>query len=118
MYTITTSNVTIMVKDMDKSIDFYVKGLGLTLKQRWDNHYAQVEAPGVVIGLHPAKESGIKSSAFSIGFGIDNLADAEKRLSEMGVVFDKSEDKAGIFANFSDPDGIQLYFMQSKIGNW
>ena len=57
MYTIKTANVTIMVKDMDKSIDFYTKGLGLELKQRWNNHYAQVSSPGVVIGLHPAKES-------------------------------------------------------------
>jgi catechol 2,3-dioxygenase-like lactoylglutathione lyase family enzyme len=56
MYTIKTANVTVMVKNMDKSIDFYTS-LGLELKQRWNNHYAQVAAPGVIIGLHPAKET-------------------------------------------------------------
>ena len=43
------SNITIMVKDMDRSISFY-QSLGMTLKNRWDNHYAQLTAPGITIG--------------------------------------------------------------------
>src|SRR5213594_1589604 len=82
MYTIKTGNVTIMVKDMDKSIDFY-KNIGLELKQRWNNHYAQVAAPGVVIGLHPAKETENSTNSISVGFGVDSLTEAEKRLEEL-----------------------------------
>src|SRR5438034_8167380 len=63
-----------------KSIDFY-KDIGLQLKQRWDNHYAQVEAPGVVIGLHPAKEETNTSTAISIGFGVDSRS--EEHTSEL-----------------------------------
>ncbi len=47
------ANVTIMVKDMDSSVSFY-QSIGLTLKQRWSNYYAQLTAPGITIGLHPA----------------------------------------------------------------
>ena len=48
------SNITINVKDIDKSISFY-QSIGLKIKNRWGNHYAQLSAPGVVIGLHPTK---------------------------------------------------------------
>lgn len=118
MYTINTSNVTIMVQDMNRSVDFYTRGLGLSLKQRWGDHYAIVTAPGVSIGLHPAKEKNTGSMQVSIGFGIDDLKEAEKRLEELGVKYERSGEKAGEFANFQDPDGIWLYFMQSKIGDW
>jgi catechol 2,3-dioxygenase-like lactoylglutathione lyase family enzyme len=115
MYTIKTSNVTIMVNDMDKSIDFYTTGLGLELKQRWNNHYAQVAAPGVVIGLHPAKATENPTNSISIGFGVDSLAEAEKRLKELNVHYETAEDKTGKIAHFKDPDGTLLYFMESSI---
>ncbi len=117
MYKITTSNVTVMVKDMDKAIDFY-KAIGLSLKQRWENHYAQVEAPGVVIGLHPAKETRNNGAGVSIGFGVDELAPVKAKLDELKIKYDSSGDKAGNFLSFKDPDGTPLYFMQSKVGDW
>ena len=117
MYKITTSNVTVMVKDMDKAVNFYT-AIGLSLKQRWQNHYAQVEAPGVVIGLHPAKETRDNGGGVSIGFGVDDVAPVKIKLDEMKVKYDLSEDKAGHFVSLSDPDGTPLYFMQSKVGNW
>ena len=117
MYTITTSNVTVMVTDMERAIDFY-KAIGLELKQRWNNHYAQVAAPGVIIGLHPSETTGNTSTNVSIGFGVENLDEVKNRLNELGVVFDVSADKAGEFVSFQDPDGTPLYFMRSKIGSW
>jgi len=103
-----------MVKDMDKSIDFY-KDIGLELKQRWNNHYAQVAAPGVVIGLHPAKKTENSTNSISIGFGVDSLSEAEKRLKELSVPYETTEDKTGKIAYFKDPDGTLLYFMESAI---
>src|SRR5690349_2123449 len=114
MYTIKTSNVTIMVEDMDRSVDFY-KNIGLELKQRWNNHYAQVAAPGVVIGLHPAKEAANTSTAISIGFGVDSLDEVKNRLQELGVAYETAEAKEGKYAHFKDPDGTLLYFMESTI---
>lgn len=43
------SMVTIIVADMERSIDFYTKRLGLPLKARYGNEFAIVEAPGVAI---------------------------------------------------------------------
>ena len=53
--TIKDSNVTIMVKDMDKSVSFY-QSIGFAVKNRWGNHYAQLTAPGITIGIHPTDE--------------------------------------------------------------
>jgi len=103
-----------MVKDMDRSISFY-KNIGLELKQRWNNHYAQVVAPGVVIGLHPAKEETDTTTAISIGFGVDSLNEVKDHLKQMGVHYETAEDKAGKYAHFKDPDGVLLYFMESTI---
>ena len=54
MINIQGTNVTIMVKDMDTAISFY-ESIGLTLKQRWDNHYAMVVTEGITIGIHLLK---------------------------------------------------------------
>ena len=117
MYKITTSNVTVMVMDMDKAVEFY-KDIGLNLKQHWGNHYAQVEAPGVVIGLHPADKTGNSTTNVSIGFGVEDLAPVKTKLEELKVKYSLSEDKAGYIVSFTDPDGTPLYFMQMKVGNW
>src|SRR3989442_13184490 len=97
MYAIQTANVTIMVKDMNRSIKFYVEGLGLTLQQRWGDHYAQVSTSGVVIGLHPSTDK-LEVKGISIGFGIDTIEDAENRLKELDVSYERVDDKSWIFA--------------------
>jgi len=107
------TNVTVMVKDMDKAVSFYTN-LGLQLKQRWENHYAMLTAPGVVIGLHPAKQTYSGDTNVSIGFMIDDIADAKKQLDTMNISYESNEDKAGHFISFSDADGTQLYFAQIK----
>ena len=53
---ITNSNVTINVFDLDISISFY-KSIGLELQNRWGDFYAQLKAPNLLIGLHPAEET-------------------------------------------------------------
>jgi predicted enzyme related to lactoylglutathione lyase len=117
MYTITTANVTVMVRNMTQAINFYT-GLGLQLKQRWEDYYAIVTAPGISIGLHPAKKTNERSTDISIGFGVEKIKEVEERLNELGIQFQRSEDGVGIYAHFQDPDGTHIYFMESKIGEW
>jgi predicted enzyme related to lactoylglutathione lyase len=118
MYTIHTSNVTVMVQNMDRAINFYVEGLGLALKQRWGDHYAQVAAPGLVIGLHPSNKAVEKQDSVSLGFGVENIVEAEARLKALGIAFNHAEGKGGKFASFIDPDGTPLYFMEAQKGDW
>jgi len=95
------SNLTIMVKDMDRSVLFY-QSVGFTIKQRWGNHYAQLTAPGIIIGLHPTNDSLQHGSGnTSIGFTTDNFEDAKSMLEKLSVNSRPERKKAGNFCIFS-----------------
>jgi catechol 2,3-dioxygenase-like lactoylglutathione lyase family enzyme len=106
------ANITIMVKNMDRSINFYL-ALGFSLKSRWENYYAQLEAPGVLIGLHPSTEEN-KAGNISIGFTTDNFEEAKSFLSEHLIETELRSEEGGEFIHFNDPDGTPLYFIKPK----
>ena len=112
---IKAANITIIVKDMDRSVSFY-QSLGLALKDRWGNHYAQLIAPGVVIGLHPTTENNLSGSLgnTSIGFTTDNFEEARKLLQDLTIDLTERQEEGGQFLHFNDPDGTALYFIQPK----
>lgn len=113
--TIKESNVTINVEDMQKSISFY-ESIGLTLKNRWGNHYAQLTAPGIVIGLHPTSSANLTggSGNVSIGFTTDNFEETKSGLQQLSIkTMDRQED-GGHFLHFKDPDGTAIYFIKPK----
>src|SRR5947208_239672 len=107
MIKINGSNVTIMVKDMNKSISFY-ESIGLTLKDRWGDNYAMVQAEGVTIGIHPGgdpEKNGTsgknKADHISIGFMIDKFAEAKALLEKNKIQFEAHDDgKSGNYLNF------------------
>ena len=113
--TIKEANVTISVKDMDKSIFFY-QSIGLTLKNRWGNHYAQLTSAGIAIGLHPTTENNLKGNSgnVSIGFTTDNFEETKKSLHELSIAATERNEEGGQFLHFSDPDGTALYFIKPK----
>ena len=114
MINIKGTNVTIMVKDMDNAINFY-ESIGLSLKQRWDNHYAMVVTEGITIGIHPAKDAEVNSGSVSIGFMIDKIEEAKILLNKNHVAHKQEDDgKSGMYLHFKDPDGTVLYFVQPK----
>lgn len=113
MIRITESNVTIMVKDMDKAIQFYEQ-IGLTLKQRWDNHYAMITAEGITIGLHPSEGEDLGSGSLSIGFMVDTIGEAKALLDAHKIEYHEDDGKSGIYLHFRDPDNTILYFVQPK----
>lgn len=113
MIIIKDSNVTIMVQDIEKSIHFYQK-LGLTLKDRWQNNYAMVTTSGITIGLHPANEAEFNESSVSIGFFVDDIAEATNLLEDNHIYYKMDDSKSGIYLYFNDPDGTVLYFVEHR----
>jgi catechol 2,3-dioxygenase-like lactoylglutathione lyase family enzyme len=107
------SNVTIMVKDMDASIAFY-ESIGLRLQQRWDNHYAMIEGPGITLGIHPGGDEDSGSGDLSIGFMIESLKEGKALLEKNGIKIttEDAEGKSGKYLHFKDPDGTCLYFVE------
>jgi len=114
------ANVTVMVGDMKKAVAFYTETLGLTLKARYGNEFAQVQAPGTIIALHPAskeRQRPMGSTGMSIGFSVQNLEKTMSDLKSKGVQFSRVVDDRQVrLAFFTDPDGNELYLSQSKWG--
>src|SRR5689334_8670188 len=50
---LTASMIYYYVTDMDRAVKFYTETLGLKLRIRFDDHWAEVEAGPINIGLHP-----------------------------------------------------------------
>lgn len=109
------SHLTIHVSDMDKSVDFYTT-LGFMLGQRWGNHYAQLTAPGLVIGLHPTRPHHIPghSGNASIGLRTDDLQATKAFLDRLTIPYQERQEEGGHFLHFRDPDGMALYFIKPK----
>lgn len=112
---ITNTTLTINVCDLDQSIKFY-EGIGLKLDKRWDDHYAEMKAPGMTIGLHPAKEHtpSIGSGNTSIGFTCTNFEKAKTTLLALSITVKERNEEGGSFLHFQDPDGTALYFIDPK----
>jgi len=112
----TNGNATIFITDMDRSVHFYTEILGLKLAQRFGDHWASVEAGKLSIGLHPASNQSPagKDGSTTVGFEVTGIEDAVSRLEQRGVKFRGaiSQDKAGKFAHFEDPDGNGLYMFE------
>lgn len=113
--TIKESNVTINVKDLDNSISFY-ESIGLTIKNRWGNYYAQLVAPDIVIGLHPTSDANLKGNSgnTSIGFTIDDFDSAKSLLEKLAISTTNAKEEGGEFILFNDPDGTSLYFIKPR----
>jgi catechol 2,3-dioxygenase-like lactoylglutathione lyase family enzyme len=114
MFTITNTNISINIADMDQSIGFYTDVLGFKVLSRYGNHYAQVSGPGVVIGLHPSAVKSAASENISIGFTVDNFDDAKGSLDKSNVTYQERKEMGGSFIHFNDPDGTPLYFINPK----
>lgn len=97
---ISGGNVTVYVANMDAAVQFYSETLGLTLTNRFGNHWATLESgPGywgsehggahLIIGLHPAlPKHPAPGTSGGVGFGLETYEPAEhvlSRLQERGV---------------------------------
>lgn len=118
---ISGGNATIFVSDMDRAVKFYTETLGLKLRMRAENFWAEVQAGDtLVLGLHPAspsaKDPGTEGS-IQIGLTVDEpLEKIQARLKDAGVQFegDIIDDEPGRFVQLRDPDGHRLYFWEMK----
>jgi catechol 2,3-dioxygenase-like lactoylglutathione lyase family enzyme len=118
---ISGGNATLYVKDMDAAVAFYTEKLGLPLRFRAGNHWAEVEAgKTLVIGLHPTGAHGRPpgvSGSVQIGLTVDRpLEEVMKTLGARGVRFDGpivGDPTAGLrFANLRDMDDNALYLWE------
>ena len=97
MVKITQTAITIMVTDLSKSISFYTQVLGFELLNQYGNHYAQIAAPGINIGLHPSDKKTNSSEAISIGFTVNDFDEAKMVLDEYVISYKERKEEGGKF---------------------
>ena len=110
----TGANVTIMVTSMDQALAFYVDTLGLELKARYGDHWADISGPGISIGLHPTHAEITVGENLQIGLRVTDIQAAMADLGSRGVRFSVPEDEQVNLASFQDPDGNTLYLVQTQ----
>ena len=103
-----------MVSDIGKSVDFYTNILELDLLKRYDNHYAEVQAPDLLIGLHPRLDKSKSGTNMSIGLGVGEFDESIKSLESKEIALRIEEDGRIRLAHFTDPDGNQLFLAENK----
>ena len=108
------TTVTVMVADLGRSIEFYTETLGLELIERYGEHYAEIQSPGLKMGLHPSDGSVEVGKNISVGFGVTNLDETVDELSAKGLVLKVVDDGWSRLASFTDPDQNPLYLAEIK----
>lgn len=106
------ANVTVMVSDLDVAISFYTQILDFELQQRFGNHWADLSAPGLNIGLHPTSKKIVTAHNMQLGLHVADLNAAMKKLQDDGVACRFNENSQEKLAFFTDPDGNSLYLVQ------
>jgi len=98
------SNITINVSNLDKAVSFY-ESIGFALKNRWSEHYAQLTAPGLTIGLHPSGKDKIagNSGNVSIDFTTETFEETKSELQNLSIKFSERQESGGEFLHFTDP---------------
>lgn len=98
---------------MNRAVDFYINTLGLRMLNRYGDHYAEIDANGFVIGLHPASDQVTFGTNMSIGLGVFNFDDTVKELELKGIEFSHEQGGYIRLAHFKDPDGNQLFLAEN-----
>ena len=113
-------NASVYVSDMDRAVRFYSESLGLRLRTRIGNEWAEIDAgDGMVIGLHPAQPPATVKPATPGAINVElrvvgSLDDVVLTLKERGVPFQGSiaEYENVRLATFTDPDGNAILLAQ------
>ena len=114
MKNLQSCRINVMISNMDKAIEFYQGKLGLELVNRYGNHYAEIQAPDLLIGLHPISKNLVIGNNISIGFGVVSFDATIKELESKGIQFKLEQDGWIRLAHFTDPDKNQLFLAERK----
>jgi CreA protein len=109
------------VADMDRAVAFYTARLGLRLRTRHGDDWAELDGGGCRIGLHggPGAEASPLPGG-TVVFEVDDLDLAKAGLEQRGLVFDEHLGEVpgyARYASFTDPDGNAMQLIEYASGS-
>jgi len=111
----TVDHVWFWVRDMDRAVAFYGDALGLAMRMRHGDDWAEFEAGGIRIGLHGAgSDEGVPHGGTAV-FLVEDLDLAKASLEGRGVAFEEHLGEVpgyARYASFEDPDGNSMQIIE------
>lgn len=114
MKNLNSCRVNVMISNMDDSIKFYSDILGLAIVNRYGDHYAELQGPGLMLGLHPTSSKITVGNNITIGFGVKAFDETMSELASEGIDLELEQDGWIRLAYFQDPDKNQLFLAENK----
>jgi catechol 2,3-dioxygenase-like lactoylglutathione lyase family enzyme len=104
------------VADMNRAVDFYTGRLGLQLRMRHGNDWAEVDGGDIRIGLHggPGADAS-PTPGGTVVFEVDDLDLAKAGLEQRSLAFDEHLGEVpgyARYASFTDPDGNSMQLIE------
>lgn len=103
-------------KDMDKSVGFYRDVLGLSLRTRMGEDWAEFDVGGTTVALHGTREGHAPpQDGATVVFEVDDLEGSMNALRARDVEFQGEVNEVpgyGRFVSFRDPDGNLLQIFE------
>lgn len=109
-------NITFHVSNFQEAVSFYENILGLPKKTLWHN-YAVFDLCGIVLGLQPGGERGVRRGVPDIYLQVSNLDEAYEELKNKGVRFltlPEDQSWGARTAKFADPDENEFILVELK----
>ena len=103
------------VRDLDAAVAFYRDVVGLALRRRDGDEWAEFDAPPLMLALHAG--TGEAPSSGTVVFRVDDLERARWTLEGRGAVFDGYVGEVegfARFATFRDPDGNPIQIIEYR----
>jgi predicted enzyme related to lactoylglutathione lyase len=103
------------VTDMDRAVSFYRDALGLEVRMRHEDRWAELDAGSIRIGLHGAVDGRPTSPGGTAVFLVEDLDASTAALRGRGVVFDEHLGEVpgyARYASFADPDGNAMQLIE------
>ncbi len=108
--------IMLVVKDMDRSVQFYRDVLGVPLVFQTP-HWSQLDAGNIQLGLHPESDrlKASPSEGCSFGFYLDDIQKtvAELKAKAVKVLQEPKKEQFGWLALVADPDGYVVQLFQT-----
>ncbi len=108
-------NVHYWTKNMDAGVSFYRDVLGLPMRSRMGEDWAEFDAGGTTVALHGTREGHAPpQEGATVVFEVDDLDGAMTSFRGRGVGFEGEVNEVpgyGRFVSFRDPDGnlVQIF---------